>query len=618
MSSGAHDIEHDNTDNGGGLDGQAGYYKGTDYSLPYISPWSRIVDDPITAQLLRHLNCSFMGAPGLPPTMLALKQHAQSLAVLIAHLEPTISSGRVDAGDGAAATNLDRPDRRLDAGGAFDWLASLSVPYYNDDPNHHRPLNALMNEVHSRSDAHGTQHWCPLTQVPARRPRDAVVGELADDYQAEVATTAFASHANLARHANECLERLDHEFSATGGILSLLPPDPDEEEVDGGVEAYEKEEFAAARNTLLGQMLMHMQAMYVRMHEFELDVGHMRDALAKDAVAPMQSLAATAPDAAAGRALVVGQDRYVLVNAGDDSWRRLHGEFDRREARRAAKGLVQREAGLVGGGGSGDGGGVVPLDVRMRLYRLQGHGHSTIFVSPDFGAVEGSSGALSSSSSGLGAQQDRGVVGLVQPRWPERVSEWERRYKAQIASTDKLRREAFEAARAKADLAEQVDHLRHELEARERARDAAVAALAAVEASGGDGGDDSDAEEARRVEAARRIGDLTAQLGAYQARHAEGSRGLVEAEARLAEAQEQAAAAAAARRADEHEHYRHIAEALGRAVDAMDRAAFSDPEVTKQLRDAITRAVQQEQANSSVAPPSAAGRGTGTWAGSRW
>lgn len=643
MSSGAHDIEQDNTDNGGGPKGQAGYYEGTDYSLPYLSPWSRIVDDPTTAKLLRHLNCSFMGAPGLPPTLLALKQHAQSLAVLIAHLEPTISSGRVDglsegepdrdgqlAPGGGASTHVDRPDRRLDAGGAFDWLASLSIPYYNDDPNHHRPLNALLNEVHSRSDAHGTQHWCPLTQVPARRPRDATIKGLADDYQAEVATTAFASHANLARHANECLERLDHEFSATGGILSLLPPDDDDDNDDASAAAGaedDKNEFAAARNTLLGQMLLHMQAMYLRMHEFELDVGHMRDALAKDAVAPMQSLAATAPDAAAGRALVVGQDRYVLVNAGDDTWRRIHGEFDRQEARLAARGLIQREAGLIGGGGGGDGQSsqvagrsVVPLDVHMRLYRLQGHGHSTIFVSPAFGDVEGTGAAGSPgfSSSGLGAQ-DRGVVGLVQPRWPERVSEWERRYKEQIASTDKLRRGGFEAARDKANLAEQVDHLRHELEAREHAREVAVAALAAVEAAGAGAGEDEDTE-ARRAAATRRIGELTVQLGTYRARHTEASKRLLEAEAGLAEVQQQAAAAAAAARANEHQHYRHIANALGRAVDAMAKTDFNDPEVTAQLRDAISRAVQQEQANSVASAAGAAGaprRGTRTRAGPR-
>lgn len=416
MSHDAHAIEHDSTDSGGGPEGQAGYYKGTDYSLPYISPWSRIVDDPITSKLLRHISCSYMGVPGHPPTLLALKQHAQSLAVLISYLEPSISSGRIDGldqgnnnpagrlvgGDGQpdqldASTYVDRPDRRLDSGGAFDWLASLSTPYHNDDPNHHRPLNALMNEVHSHSDIHGAQIWCPLTQARPRTPLDnaATSNELTEGFAAEVATMPFASHANLVRHANECLERLDHEFSATGGLMSLLPPDG----ADGGGDV----EFAAVRSTLLGQMLMHMQAIYLRMHEFEYDVGHMREALAGDAVAPMQALTA-----AGGRELVAAQDRYVLIDAGDDTWRRLHGELDRHEAHLDARQRIYRAAGLS----SEHVRGIVPLDVETRLYRLQGHGHSTIFISAAFGHVEDGADTRRD-------EQGRDVARMVvQPCWP--------------------------------------------------------------------------------------------------------------------------------------------------------------------------------------------------------
>lgn len=618
MSHDAHDIEHDNTDTGGGPDGQAGYYESTDYGLPYISPWSRIVDDPMTSRLLRHMNCSYMGAPGHPPTLLALKQHAQSLAVLISYLEPTISSGRIDGygqgdhnpegrlvgGDGRAgqhnaSTYVDRPDRRLDHGGAFDWLASLSIPYHNDDPNHHRPLNALMNEVHSRSDVNDTQFWCPLTRVQPRKPQDAADAELADGFAAAVATTAFASHSNLVRHANECLERLDHEFSATGGIMSLIPPD------GAGLGA---DEFAAARNTLLGQMLMHMQAMYLRMHEFEHDVGNMRDALAGDAVAPMQALTAGGPDATAtGRELVVAQDRYVLVNAGDATWRQLHGEFDKHEALLDARQRVHREGGLSGqrqwmegAGGDQHVRGIVPLDVRTRLYRLTGHGHSTIFISPAFGHVEGSAGTRLN-------EQERGLISLVQPRWPERVSEWERQYNERIAAADEARRDASQARREKDDLAGQVDHLRHELEAREHARNAAVTVLAAVQAAGaGAGGDD---DEAKRAASERYIGELMNQLGAFRASYLELDASLRGAEAQLVEAHRSARVAETAAKANEHQHYHHIADALGRAVDAMTKAGIADPEVTTLLGDAIARAVQQEQANL-VAAPAAGGPGT--------
>lgn len=612
MSFGAHDVEHENTDTGGGPEGQAGYYEGTDYSLPYLSPWSRIVDDPITSRLLRHMNCSYMGIPGQPPTLLALKQHAQSLAVLISYLEPTISSGRVDgvsqgdhdpngrvsSGDGqaGASTYVDRPDRRLDSGGAFDWLASLSVPYHNDDPNHHRPLNALMNEVKSRSDLHDTLSWCPLTQVAARRPRDAGLDpKRADTFEAEMARTPWASHANLARHANECLERLDHEFSATGGILSMLPPDG---------EGMSRDEFAAARNSLLGQMLMHMQAMYLRMHELEHDAGNMRDALAGDAVAPMQALTAAGPDAvAAGRELIAAQDRYVLVNAGDDTWRQLHGEFDKHEAAVAARQRAQREGGLTSERlAAGDGSAVcrvVPLDVSTRVYRLQGHGHSTIFISPAFGQVEGTAGTRAS-------EAGSGVVSLVQPRWPERVSEWERRCRERMAAADKTMRESFNAQRERDQLAEQVRFMRHDVEVSARTRDAAVQALAAVQAVGAGGGD----AEAQGAEAKRILRQLANESGQHKAMYDEAVENLRRAQDELDAAHRSAEEAEVAKMADEHQHYHHIADALGRAVHAMTQADIDNPQVTALLRDAILRAVQQEQANF-VAPAASGPAGTG-------
>lgn len=600
MSSDPHDVEQDNMDNAGGPDGQAGYYQGTDYSLPYISPWSRIVDDPITSKILRHMNCSYMGTPGHPPTLLALKQHAQSLAVLISYLEPSISSGRVDgfgrgdhdpvgqevADDGRGGwrnvnTYIDNPQRRLDSGGAFDWLASLDVPYQNDDPNHHRPLNALMNEVHSRSDMNGTMDWCPLTKVIPRKPQDATRTQFATDYTDAVATNSFASHANLVKHANECLELLDHEFSATGGILSLVPP-------DGA--GFEPEEFQAVRNTLLGQMLMHMQAMYLRMHQFEMDVGNMRDALAKEAVVPMQSLTANGPDASSGREIVVSQDRYIIVNANDETWKQIHAMFDRQEALLPEKERIYRDAGISGErqwykerGGAEYARGIIPIDVTTRLYRLKGNGHSTIFISPAYAGVSSTEGTRRN-------ERGTGLLSMVQPRWPERVSEWERRYKEQIAAASKAQRDAFDAQREGHNLAEQNDHLRHELAARDHARAAAVTAMEAVLTAQGD--------EAQQAAFQQQVTNLTTLVGRAQnernvveARYEEDLRDL---QAQLTRARREHSEA----QRNESEHYRHIEEALGRAVAAMDEAGIANPDVTASLTDAIYRAHQQMQHNA--------------------
>lgn len=485
MTQVATDVEYENTDPSGGFEGQHGYYEGTDYSLPYISQYSRVIHDGVTSKILRHINCSYMGTPGHPTTLLALKQHAQSLAALIAYLEPTVSSGRVDGfsqgdhdpngyeveGGGAPggaqgearniySTYTERPSRRLDSGGAFDWLSSLDIPYHNDDPNHHKPLNALLNEIHSQSDQNPTQTWCPLTYAPTRETASDMK-HYSQDFAPLVQQRPFSNHVNLVMHANECLERLDHEFSATGGLLSLLPPASDNEDE-------ETPDMVTARNSLLGQFLSHMQAMYIRMHEFEIEVGNMRDALAKDAMAPLQSLTQGGPDGTTARELVVSQERFVLVNANDATWEEMHDVFDKQEGQIAAKEQIYREAGLSGErqwvtdrGGEQYARGIVPVDFVTRYYRLRGTGHSTIFMSPAFGRI-------ASTQQTLHNERNPGIVGLVAPRWPERVSAWEQRYQADVDNTDNIRRERGTLQTQNSDLTRQVQYLQHELEAARR------------------------------------------------------------------------------------------------------------------------------------------------------
>ncbi|KAF3767578.1 hypothetical protein M406DRAFT_14684, partial [Cryphonectria parasitica EP155] len=400
---------------------------GTDYALPYVSPWSRIVsEDDVNARMLAHMNCSYLGTPGHPPTLHALKQHAQSLALLISYLDPSLHSGR----------------RRLEMGSAFDWLADLGVPYQNDDPEHWKPLNALMNEVESRNDADDTLFRCPLTDVPPRGLREATKNQY---YQAQVARQPNASHHNLVMHANECLERLDHEYSPMGGILALVPL---EDEEHGS-----SDELRGVKNSLLGQLLMHVQGLTIRMHEMELDMANMRDALAKDAVAPMQSLNSSedSTNGRPARELVAGQDRYVLVNAGDGTWETLQRLFDGKEGIESQVAETYREAGLVGErafvqtpGGAVHTSGVTAMDIRSRVYRLRGSGHSTIFLSPNFQEV----------TAELEAQP--GVLGLVQPRWPERVSSWQRKYEEQIRAATSASRENSQLQRDKTNQAAQI------------------------------------------------------------------------------------------------------------------------------------------------------------------
>ncbi|CAK7199735.1 hypothetical protein SEUCBS139899_002418 [Sporothrix eucalyptigena] len=62
------------------------YIPGTDSALPYLSRFSVAHHDETA--MLRHVNCSLLSTPGIPPTLLALSQHAQSLSYLISVLKP--------------------------------------------------------------------------------------------------------------------------------------------------------------------------------------------------------------------------------------------------------------------------------------------------------------------------------------------------------------------------------------------------------------------------------------------------------------------------------------------------------------------------------------------------
>jgi hypothetical protein len=415
-------------------DGNPGCYPGTDYAISYESEWSRIHGaDPTLA----HLNCGYLGTPGCPPTLLALKQHAQSLAILIARLNPSVRTGVVDGN--AIFDNRQAEEgqvrRRLELNDAFDWLADLSRPYTNDDPNHHKPLNILSNEVKSEDELSGPEFQCPLTQVIPRDPKE----NRGHPYKENVSLMPFASHHLLAMHANACLELLDHEFSNEGGILGLIP---EEGRGDGN-----SAELKAAQNSLLGQLLLYVQGLTLRNHEMDMTNAKLADALAGEAVVPLQHLSVLGPDGRSGREIAHPQDRWVLVNAGDDVWGHLHDTMDREEA---ALGVREdewaREDAGAGLGGDSVWGmerarerlarGVVAVDMKSRFYRLQGQGRGTIFVLPAFASQPGTEW-----SERLDRYSKPTVVGTVAPRTVQRVSEYQKRWNAQQAAATHINSE---------------------------------------------------------------------------------------------------------------------------------------------------------------------------------
>lgn len=438
---------------------QPGYYPATDYAIPYQSEWSRIHDDEATKATLRHLGCNYLGTPGCPPTLIALKRHAQSLAVLIARLSPSVRTGSVDGNPifddrQVGAGNIQHSvEGRLELNDAFDWLADLSQPYNNDDPNHHKPLNILSNEVRGRHEVAGTEYECPIRSVTPREPEE----KRAHPYLPDVSQLPHASHHLLAMHANQCLELLDHEFSNTGGILSLIP-----EEGQGANSA----ELKAAQNSLLGQLLLYVQSLALRNHEMDMTNAKLTDALASEAVVPLQHLSVLGPDGRSGREIVYPQDRWVLVNAGDDVWAHLHDAMDREEAALAVREheWAQEDEGLGGDsvwsterGQGRHARGLVAVDIRSRFYRLQGQGRSTIFVLPAFATQPSTEW-----SERLDRYSKPTVVGTVAPRTVQRATDYEKRKNEDHAAVVRQRTRFAELQAQTARDKNTIDHLRSE------------------------------------------------------------------------------------------------------------------------------------------------------------
>lgn len=374
------------------------YVEGNDYALPYISSHLQENNTKVDPELFKHVNCSYLSTPGRPPTLEALKQHAQSLAVLISNLAPAQAAGEIDNKNSGTADAQSFKSEE-----AFDWLNDLSTHYKSDDPDHHRPLNSLVNLVQSNSDTKGVEFHCALHSNGAV----ARVEDLQDQYKREIARRPYQRHVNLLRHANECLEILDHEYSATGGLLSILPADFEPEE----------KEFEAIKKTFIGQWLVYTQRLVSRTHELEIQLAQALDMLKNDAVVPMQHISAHGPDGRSGRTVVYPQDRWVLANAGDDVLEYLHNAMDKKEYTLDGDSSYARAEGVNGEAlmaGEKERG-IVTLDLNTRYYRLRGHGRGPIFVLPAYADRPGTVYTRE--------LEDRPTaVRMRAPEFPERVS----------------------------------------------------------------------------------------------------------------------------------------------------------------------------------------------------
>ncbi|KAI2635058.1 hypothetical protein GGS21DRAFT_490268 [Xylaria nigripes] len=385
-------------------DKMRGFLKSTHWSKPYYS--ALVHNNPqLPYHLLEHVNCTYLSTPGRAPTLLSLKQHAQSLAVLISLLAPAQYGGNLEMPNDDKL-NGDAP---FAAQQAFDWLNDLESHYSTEDAAHKKPLNALLNLVKSNSDTEGPKWHCPLDTTgidfPEKHP-----------FQQH---RPYECHMTLLMHANEILERLDHEYSAMGGILGIIPLDSDN--------VQEQRALTQAKSTLVGQWILFTQHLVVRMHELEIAYGNSLDLLANEAIVPMQHISVHGPDGRSGREIVFPQDRWILANAGEDVFSFIHQMLDRAEAYQDAQDDVFAEQKVLGDAAFSSNEdlkyrGIVKVDLNTRFYRLRKSGHGPLFVLPAFGDRPNTQHTRD-------MENRPTVVTVPQPSSKENVNSWESKHK---------------------------------------------------------------------------------------------------------------------------------------------------------------------------------------------
>lgn len=358
----------------------------TDYATTYqsrlVDPSNGIITEDDLA-LLSHLNCSYFSSGGEPPTLLALKRHAQSLALLISKLSTKRTFAFIKTGGkpGKEAPKEVAHTSTM-AYDAFDWLHDMGKPYDTTDEWHHVPLTALSNMVREESEKHGVSYHCPLHKVQLKR------NVLDEDDTEPTPRFLWQTHSTLLQHANECLEILDSEYSDTGGILSLLPVDKKTQQQPTRNDA-KSQQLQAARNTIIGQWIVHHQQLVSRMHELEINYANAIDMLEMDGVVPTELLSDAGTFVRAnGQVPAYPQDRYILAGVDEDLDSKIHSILDEEESLETADDAQRREAGVVGDrmwrGEDEDGyeRGLVRVDLTSRFYRIKGARKSPIVIMP--------------------------------------------------------------------------------------------------------------------------------------------------------------------------------------------------------------------------------------------
>lgn len=354
----------------------------TPFAGPYLSSFTKQAQTPLLS-LLEHVNCSYLSSPTRNAvTLQELKQHAHSLTVLIRHLGVSTSYGAVDnRGDG---------DARFKDGEVFDWLNDLSVPYRNEDESHMLPLNTLQNQLLDDAQIASEQeradqqfrHACPMMRSDVTdRSRQKVL--------------PLATNDLLAQHANEILERLDHEYSSSGGLLGMLP-------VTGHGHEQARE---MGEKSVLGQWIAFTRSLVLRCHDLERSYANALDVVAGEAFVPREMLSEVGTIGRQPQPVSYTQDRFVLCNVLQHQWGWLNEMLAAKELEQQEQ---QQESLLTW------------VEVPTRYYRLKGQ--PTVFVVPEWEGTKVTSQI----------EERPTVVQVVKPAWGSRASTWEEKYEEEM------------------------------------------------------------------------------------------------------------------------------------------------------------------------------------------
>jgi hypothetical protein len=379
------------------------------------------VGDANVMKCLAKVNCSYLSSRGRAPTLLELKQHAQSLTVLIQQMTLSTKEGIINNQnfDGSIAR-----DAAFLQNESFDWLNNLNTPYHTNDRHHGMPLTTLMNTIEPdvRQEREcDSRNICPLYICPPLRTGQAL--------PSKYLSQPYATHMALIQHANDALEYLDHEYSAKGGLLSIVPTTKENPEAR-----------KQAESTVLGQLILYSQRLVERLHDMERQLSDALDVLKGEAKAPHQILSRLGPDGRKPRDVVYPQDRFVLVNAGEDVWNYLQEEFKQKEASDVRMDEYHHSLGVMGerlwekNGGVEFAKGRTAIDITTRYYRLRNDPLQTVFVIPAYQKHPGTAATRK-------MMKEPTVVSVVKPLWPERVTMWEQKHRKELHALRKHKME---------------------------------------------------------------------------------------------------------------------------------------------------------------------------------